>query len=329
VFYLVFVLLIVALLSSASAFVLLALKWRLSPGFAVRTAMKIELSLATVLAVNFAGFLIESTNPRPNPQVLFLLMSVANVALSASSWQAIRFASMLLGKKRSAIVDAACLVGIAIVYIVSVYFALFIKSESGMRYDNRAGYLIPSIASAIVGIVCVLAVLRFSSRIEVEWRKTARIAGSILLGISLVSIANETLPLASLLGLAALPLSPFILIGMNSLIVTIVWRSLDERHAEAADSTVPAPGPGGQSVSTGVLFTEEILEEASKRLASRFGLSVREREIAALVLAGNLNTVIADRLFISVFTVKNHIHNIFRKTGAESRIDLMRIANLN
>jgi len=62
-------------------------------------------------------------------------------------------------------------------------------------------------------------------------------------------------------------------------------------------------------------------------LARRYGLSGREEEIAGFVIAGELNSAIAERLFISVYTVKNHIHSIFGKTGAKNRIDLMRIGN--
>lgn len=48
-------------------------------------------------------------------------------------------------------------------------------------------------------------------------------------------------------------------------------------------------------------------------------LTPREREVARLVAAGMRNRQIADSLFISLATVKDHVHNILSKTGLEGR----------
>ncbi len=48
-------------------------------------------------------------------------------------------------------------------------------------------------------------------------------------------------------------------------------------------------------------------------------LSPREREVAALVARGARNKDIAAELFISVATVKDHVHNILSKTGLSTR----------
>ena len=53
-----------------------------------------------------------------------------------------------------------------------------------------------------------------------------------------------------------------------------------------------------------------------------YGLTAREREIIELIGAGRSNQEIADRLFVSLATVKDHNHNIFRKTGVRSRLEL-------
>ncbi len=48
-------------------------------------------------------------------------------------------------------------------------------------------------------------------------------------------------------------------------------------------------------------------------------LSDREYEVATLVAAGFSNRQIADTLFISVATVKDHVHAILTKTELDSR----------
>jgi two-component system, NarL family, nitrate/nitrite response regulator NarL len=51
-------------------------------------------------------------------------------------------------------------------------------------------------------------------------------------------------------------------------------------------------------------------------------LSHREREIVILVAQGFKNKEMAERMFISEQTVKNHLHNIFDKLGVSDRLEL-------
>lgn len=57
-----------------------------------------------------------------------------------------------------------------------------------------------------------------------------------------------------------------------------------------------------------------------------FGLTKRELEIVGLIAEGKSNGEIAGVLFISEATVKKHISNIFEKTGASRREELVRMA---
>jgi len=82
--------------------------------------------------------------------------------------------------------------------------------------------------------------------------------------------------------------------------------------------------------------TAEVIRRLAKRstangtnTASRLGvrenaavLSTREREIVMLVAQGFKNKEMAERMFISEQTVKNHLHNIFDKLGVSDRLEL-------
>jgi len=51
----------------------------------------------------------------------------------------------------------------------------------------------------------------------------------------------------------------------------------------------------------------------------RLGISKREHEVLALISKGLSNQEIADKLFVSLNTVKTHSSNIFQKLGVSRR----------
>jgi DNA-binding CsgD family transcriptional regulator len=51
----------------------------------------------------------------------------------------------------------------------------------------------------------------------------------------------------------------------------------------------------------------------------KYGLTGRETEIVSLLMKGLSNKGIAEELYISLATVKTHLHNIYEKTGTGSR----------
>jgi DNA-binding NarL/FixJ family response regulator len=65
-------------------------------------------------------------------------------------------------------------------------------------------------------------------------------------------------------------------------------------------------------------------EAKGQELTTR--LTPREREIVAQVAEGHSNREIAEQLFISVGTVKMHLHQVFRKLKIAHRWELIRYA---
>jgi DNA-binding NarL/FixJ family response regulator len=66
----------------------------------------------------------------------------------------------------------------------------------------------------------------------------------------------------------------------------------------------------------------EALSRGQEGKERRFNLTPRELEIIAAIAAGDNNKGIADRLGISVQTVKHHLTSVFDKTGVSSRLEL-------
>jgi len=59
-----------------------------------------------------------------------------------------------------------------------------------------------------------------------------------------------------------------------------------------------------------------------KSTRERSQLSQREREIIVLIAQGYKNKEIAEKMFITEQTVKNHLHNVFDKLGVSDRLEL-------
>jgi DNA-binding CsgD family transcriptional regulator len=67
------------------------------------------------------------------------------------------------------------------------------------------------------------------------------------------------------------------------------------------------------------------LKLAGDPLAGAYGISKREGEVIQLVCRGLTNQEIADALFISLKTVKDHNYRIFQKTGVRNRVELVQL----
>lgn len=65
------------------------------------------------------------------------------------------------------------------------------------------------------------------------------------------------------------------------------------------------------------------LDDVKPRLVER-GLSLRETEVVGAVLQGFRNAEIAAQLFITEWTVKDHMKHIFHKLGVSSRAGLLK-----
>lgn len=75
-------------------------------------------------------------------------------------------------------------------------------------------------------------------------------------------------------------------------------------------------------------LTKPGVKEKIENFYDRYGLSKREKEIAELLVAGKSNEEIEAVLFISIYTVKKHVSNIFMKLDINSRSQFSHMAML-
>jgi len=80
---------------------------------------------------------------------------------------------------------------------------------------------------------------------------------------------------------------------------------------------------GRETVSDLVVALRALTKESERSgPLLNFGLTVREMQITALIVAAASNKEIADNLGITEKTVKHHLTNIFEKLGISSRVEL-------
>jgi DNA-binding CsgD family transcriptional regulator len=63
-------------------------------------------------------------------------------------------------------------------------------------------------------------------------------------------------------------------------------------------------------------------QRSVEEFVRKFGISGREKEVIELICKGKSNQDISDSLFISLQTVKDHIHRIYLKTEVKNRVQL-------
>lgn len=90
-----------------------------------------------------------------------------------------------------------------------------------------------------------------------------------------------------------------------------------------ADAATNAESISGISQAQGAPSLAVLFDDQARMLQKEYGLTERETQICALLLAGRSRPFIRDELIISLNTVHTHAHNIFQKCEVKSQQELM------
>ncbi len=144
-------------------------------------------------------------------------------------------------------------------------------------------------------------------------------------GLQIVSTLREELPQTRVIGMGLIPSQGDVIEFVEAGAAGFVLK-----NATVPDilATIRAVLRGIEIIPpllTESLFTyviDHALRTGKRSLIDASRISNREREIIVLVSEGLTNKEIAQRLNLSTYTVKSHIHNILEKMALHSRLEI-------
>jgi DNA-binding NarL/FixJ family response regulator len=144
-------------------------------------------------------------------------------------------------------------------------------------------------------------------------------------GINVVRTLTKKMPQTKIIGMGLIPSQVDIMEIVEAGAAGFILKdaSIDDfletiRSVARGEKVLPP-------LLTGSLFShvvEHALRRGKKNLSEAVRMTKREREIIVLIAEGMSNKDIAERLDLSTYTVKSHVHNVMEKLALHSRLQI-------
>jgi DNA-binding CsgD family transcriptional regulator len=231
------------------------------------------------------------------------------------------FTLLAVAKKRSVWITAAYFLG-AIVFIDAIASATVL----GLGFSNNGLYIYGGLSIYIV--LFLAAVFYYLIMRAVPQEALDRIPlriWLILLLIQPVGTAAIYVSMDSLLVQLDSGDNNFLFLGCSLFILFVLSLVIFYLFVNYS-SSYSARLLAGELNKTPPVYSQQ--SGLSPEFIEKYGLSVRETEIAVALLQGKSDKDIAALLYISIDTVKTHLKNIYRKTGAPGRYALIALVGI-
>lgn len=271
------------------------------------------LGLLAILALLLSvGIFFIASRLVSNPDLLFVLWNTTFLISFVSLVVLRRFTALVVPGPRSERTFPRLFSVISAVFYALVLVLAFAPSPPLIDFQGRGVYLVSAVYY-LVGFLGPALRLWKARALVPTWvaRLLARgpfLLGPFLLGLGIYEALRWLVPRSS--GWASL--GPLAALAAFGLVTGELFRILvrDEPDSEPD----PAHGSAGDASAR------------ARRIAARCvadPLTKRELEVLGLLLDGWRNQDIAERLGLSPHTVKNHVYNVYQKTGAANRLELV------
>jgi DNA-binding CsgD family transcriptional regulator len=231
-------------------------------------------------------------------------------------------AFLAVTKKRSIWITAAYFLG-AIVFIDAIASAIVLGLS-----DFSRKYLYIYGGFSVYLVLFLAAVFYYSIMRAVPRDTLDRIPLRIWLILLLIQPVGNTafyVSMDSLLAQLDSGNNNFLFIGSFLLILFVLSLAIFYLFIHYA-SSYSARLLAGELNLTPPVYTPQ--SGLSPEFIKKYGLTVRETEIAVALLQGKSDKDIGASLYISINTVKSHLKIVYRKTGAPGRYALIALAGL-
>ena len=240
----------------------------------------------------------------------------------------------------AAVISAACLGALALIKLKAPLTRLLYRDL--MPLFAIVTLAVPNVAGALVGqtqLTMFFTLLLYTFAAFLTLATLCAIANAAEFSTDFIGVTALVLFAgASIAGLASSEaFSPAIVSAIVTVVTTlyaflmVAWRDREPENPLEGSGFDPALRPHAVSVDSG---TTEVSAESEKpttvtmrcdQLAEECALTAREREILGYLAECRNASYISEVLFISPNTVRTHIHNMYRKLGAASREDVLKL----
>jgi DNA-binding CsgD family transcriptional regulator len=237
----------------------------------------------------------------------FVVWNLSFLVLTAAAYFALNTALLAVGSVMTRPIQAVYAGGTILAYVATLSIALQAKSDLffpyiGGTYSATSLYLFTALSLALV------VVLRRRQRLAPEDRRTLIRFLRAFLPLGAVFFTDQILRATHWRELPWPPLLPLAPLALYCFVTAELLLRMRRISAEGAVSAAE--------------ISYEKLALSVAEACERSPLTPRERKVLVEILKGRGNAAIARDLDISPHTVKNHVYNIFQKTGAGSRKEL-------
>lgn len=210
----------------------------------------------------------------------------------------------------------------------------FLLLELGLLYSNYDNFTV-RIAAFTVNYIGMFGMqISYWIAMPKYLRRSKGSAPLLFLGLAIsegagIFLGSSTgLTLTNIFGDAILPsVSIFTMVGVTSIALLAgfnpSWMFNRAARSEATEIKAPCTMPSVEHVDP----LDSLFHQEAVLFADTYGLTERETEVAALLLAGRNRPYIRDELIISLNTVHAHARNIFAKCGVHSQQEFIDLAH--
>lgn len=283
-----------ALLTGPTAFLLLWLTYVKTGERTIRTMAFCLLGLCFILVGNAASFILENFLGVRDVRIAFVLMNAVFLATIMTSAYTLRFIFEATGKTIASVHRTLFWIFTVLFFFLVISLPIFMVTESLL--DLRRGYLASTVYGTIGQAYATGLLVARRRRLQEIYRPALPSIFIVFLAIGVISVMNDVFGFGRILRGPDFPFSPVFFILLNMTAVGFCLKALlHPDFAKRPENRIPD-----------------------------FGFTDREREIVPLLIDGLSNDEIAEKLFISPHTVKNHVTSIFRKADVQSRFELLK-----